>query len=109
MDDDQALPDGVDSEVWFECAHHPGRRDYLVSEPWQTFPGRMQAWCGARNVWFRVSKSSLPRHLPLPTRYWVQGFLVGNVPRQPDADGHSAAMIEWRDQAHHFVATGEWQ
>ena len=110
MADDEALPDGIDPEIWFECIHHPGSRDYLVSEPWQTSPGRMQAWCGTRHVWFRVSKSSLPEHLPLPTRYWVEGFLVGNVPRQPDVDDDDdgAAVNEWRASAHHFIATGRW-
>ena len=73
MDDEHALPDGVDPELCFDCCHHPGPRDYLIDEPWHTFPGRMQAWCQARQVWFRVSRAGLPDQLPLPTEYWVRG------------------------------------
>lgn len=109
MDDDQGLPDGIDPEVWFDCANHPGHRDYLLDEPWQTFPGRMHAWCQTRRVSFRVSKSELPDDLPLATRYWVRGFLTGNVPRQPDDDFHSPAMTEWRRHADLFLTTGVWQ
>ena len=108
MDVERGLPEGVDPELWFECVHHPGQRDYLVSEPWQTFPGRMQAWCRSRGVWFRVSKDGLPADLPTATRYWVQGFLVGNAPRQPDADEDSPAMVEWRRRVDRFVSTGQW-
>ena len=58
----------------------PGARDYLLNNPWHTFPGRMSAWCATRQVSFRVSKSELPADLPAATRYLVRGFLVGNVP-----------------------------
>jgi len=109
VDDEHELPDQVDPEVWFACHHDPAARDYLVSEPWQTFPGRMQAWCGARRVWFRVSRPELPDDLPAATRYWVAGFLTGNVPRQPDTDHDGPAVAAWRRLADEFLATGVWE
>lgn len=108
MDSQTTIPDTVVPELWFDCVHQQGGRDYLVSEPWQTFPGRMQAWCQDRQVWFRVSKRELPANLPDPTRYWVQGFLTGNTPRQPDADDGDPALDRWRQLAEEFLATGLW-
>lgn len=103
------LPDEVDPELWFACRHHPGARDYLLNEPWQTFPGRMSAWCAERGIGFRVSKSELPDELPTATRYWVEGFLTGNVPRQPDDDDwEGPAVLEWQANAVRFLATGYW-
>jgi len=82
-------------------------RDYLLHNPWQTFPGRMSAWCATRQVSFRVSKSELPTDLPAATRYWVQGFLVGNVPRQPATDDFDGpAVAAWQAKADRFLATG---
>jgi len=108
--DAPGLPGDVDPELWFECRHHAWGRDYLLHNPWHTFPGRMSAWCATRQVSFRVSKSELPNDLPAATRYWVQGFLVGNVPRQPatdDIDG--PAVAAWQAKADRFLATGSWQ
>lgn len=100
------LPADVDPELWFECCHHAGARDYLLNSPWHTFPGRMSAWCATRQVSFRVSKSELPADLPATTRYWVRGFLVGNVPRQPDADDDdSPAIAAWQAKADRFLAS----
>ncbi len=103
------LPEWVDPELWFECPHDAGARDYLLNEGWHTFPGRMPAWCAGRRVSFRVSQSELPSNLPAVTRYWVAGFLVGNVPRQPDEDDDgSPAMARWQENADQFLATGFW-
>ena len=103
------LPADVDSELWFECRHHPGSRDYLLSTPWHTFPGRMSAWCAERQVSFRVSFSELPPDLSPATQYWVKGFLVGNLPRQPDMDDDDgAALAAWQIKARNFLATGQW-
>ena len=68
----------------------------------------MSAWCMSRGVGFRVSKGELPADLPLATRYWVEGFLVGNLPRQPDVEEDSPAMAAWQAKAEHFLATGSW-
>jgi hypothetical protein len=109
MDETPVLPDGVDAELWFECCHHQGARDYLLSTAWHTFPGRMSAWCSVRRIGFRVSKCDLPADLPTATRYWVQGFLTGNLPRQPDADDDdSPAIVVWKAHAERFLATGMW-
>jgi hypothetical protein len=109
MDAERGLPEDVDPALWFECALHPGAKDYLVATPWHTFPGRMSAWCETRGVGFRVSKSELPEDLPPATRYWVQGFLTGNLPRQPDVDDEDdPAIAEWRGLAERFLETGVW-
>lgn len=109
MDDAPVLPADVDPELWFACSHHQGARDYLLNAAWHTFPGRMSAWCSARQVGFRVSKSELPADLPVATRYWVQGFLSGNVPRQPDVDDDDdPALVEWERLADLFLTAGVW-
>lgn len=109
MDDPLDLPEDIDPELWFECPHHAPSRDYLVREPWHTFPGRMQAWCETRRLTFRVSKKELPETLPDATRYWVDGFLVGNVPHQPDEEEFGeAAVIAWRAKAERFLVEGGW-
>ena len=68
----------------------------------------MSAWCETRRVGFRVSKGELPADLPLTTRYWIQGFLTGNLPCQPDAEEDSPEMAEWQANAGRFLATGHW-
>ena len=103
------LPADVDPDLWFACRHHPGSRDYLLSTPWHTFPGRMSAWCAERQLSFRVSFSELPPDLPSTTRYWVKGFLTGNVPRQPDVgEDDDPALVAWQIKARDFLATGQW-
>jgi hypothetical protein len=109
VEDASELPDDVDPELWFDCCHHAGGRDYLLQNPWQTFPGRMSAWCATRRVSFRVSKSELPTDLPAATKYWVQGFLVGNVPRHPATDDFDGpAVAAWQAKADRFLASGYW-
>lgn len=72
-------------------------------------PRRISAWCAEGQVGFRVSKSELPPEVPVATSYWVQGFLTGNVPRQPDDDDwDSPAVTEWRAKAERFLVTGNW-
>lgn len=108
--DSASLPDDIDPELWFECCHHPGARDYLLNAGWHTFPGRMPAWCATRQVSFRVSKSELPSELPTVTRQWVAGFLAGNVPWQPgpaDIDD-GLAMAVWQVCTARFLASGHW-
>jgi hypothetical protein len=109
VEDAPELPDDADPELWFDCCHHAGGRDYLLQHPWHTFPGRMSAWCATRRVSFRVSKSELPKDLPAATNYWVQGFLVGNVPHQPVTDDFDGpAVAAWRAKADRFLAGGYW-
>jgi hypothetical protein len=109
MEGPPGLPDDIDPELWFECAHHPGERDYIVREPWQTFPGRIHAWCQKRQVSFRVSKVQMPDKVPTATRYWVDGFLIGNTPRQPVADDFDdPAVVAWRSKVEQFLVDGVW-
>jgi len=69
----------------------------------------MSAWCAERQVSFRVSFSELPPDLPSATRYWVKGFLTGNLPRQPDVDqDDDPALVAWQIKARDFLATGQW-
>jgi len=110
MREPNGLPDDIDPELWFECRNHPGERDYILREPWQTFPGRIHAWCQTDQVSFRVSKSDMTGTLSEATRYWVDGFLVGNTPRQPDVDDFDdPAVVAWRSKAERFLVDGVWQ
>ena len=105
---DQALPDDIDQELWFPCRHDLGARDYLTADRWHTFPGRMAAFCPTRRVSYRVSTSELPYDLPMATRYWVAGFLVGNMPRQPDVEDDSPEMAAWEAKVEQYFAHGTW-
>ena len=102
------LPAEIDPALWFPCSDVPGARDYLYSAAWHTFTGRMGAYCPAKQVWFRVSASEIPDAVPESTRYWVKGFLAGNLPRQPDSDIEGAALEQWTEKARAFLATGVW-
>lgn len=43
------------------------------------------------------------------TRYWVQGFLAGNLPPAPlECDENGPEMLEWSQAAKDFAETGEW-
>lgn len=109
MHDVFVLPDDLDPELWFPCRHNPHTRDYLGNHRWHTFPGRMAAYCPARQASFRVSRAELPSDLPLATRYWVEGFLAGNMPRQPDAeDDGDPAIRHWEIVRDTYFETGYW-
>ena len=112
--DEATLPDDVDPEMWFvsstpECA---GGRDYLWDSLWHTFPGRMSAYCPHRpeHPDYRISLSQLPDDLPAATRYWVRGFLAGNLPGpEDDWEWETTEMADWRRRASAFVRTGRWE
>ena len=103
------LPDDVDPELWFPSAQCGGERDYLFDAKCHTFPGRMKAYCPHRPDFpdYRISLSELPDNLPVATRYWVKGFLAGNLPA-PANEEDEAYMVRWHEAAEAFADTGEW-
>ena len=104
-----SLPDDVDPALWFQCDVLPSTRDYVFDAQWHTHPGRMAAYCAARRLDYRISPSELPEALPDATRYWVQGFLAGNLPRQPDVDADDdARLVDWQAKAKGFRVSGRW-
>ena len=107
------LPDDVDPELWFTSPHPRcrGGRDYLFDKHWLTHPGRMAAYCPHDADWpdYRISLQELPEDLPPATRYWVRGFLAGNLPPAPvDSAKDSPEMQAWCEAAKIFAETGEW-
>ncbi len=45
----------------------------------------------------------------MATRYWVEGFLVGNMPIQPDVDDDDdPALLRWQSDANAYFDTGYW-
>jgi hypothetical protein len=111
--DEAALPDDVDPEMWFRSTRTEcdGGRDYLWNGEWHTFPGRMAAYCPHRpeHSDYRISLSELPDDLPVATRYWVRGFLAGNLPDpEEDWEWETAEMSDWRRRAREFTRTGRW-
>jgi hypothetical protein len=107
------LPDDVDPELWFVSPHTrcDAGRDYLFDKHWLTHPGRMAAYCPHDPEWpdYRISLGELPENLPSATRYWVKGFLAGNLPPAPVemAEG-SPETLAWERAAQVFAETGEW-
>ncbi len=96
----------LDETLWFPCEHHAGARDLLYPSAGNTFRGRLPAWCETRQVSFRVSVSQLPDDLPEATRYWVRGFLAGQVP-QLDVE-EPEDMDLWGQRVDEFLTTGSW-
>jgi hypothetical protein len=112
-DDPSTLPPDVDPEVWFTSPHARcrGGRDYLFDKHWLTHPGRMAAYCPHDREWpdYRISLSELPEELPAATRYWVAGFLAGNLPAaQVAEDDDSPEMRRWTRNAAVFAGEGRW-
>jgi hypothetical protein len=69
----------------------------------------MPAYCPTRGVSFRVSVSEMPDDLPTATRYWIQGFIEGNMPRQPDIDDDDdPEMLRWKSKVERYFETGTW-
>lgn len=79
------LPPDIDPAIRFSCPQVPSTFDYLFDAHSHTWPGRMAAYCPAQDLDYRISLEELPDDLPVSTRYWVEGFLAGNHPVQPDA------------------------
>jgi len=102
------LPDDIDPELWFPCADVPGSRDYLYSSIWHTFPGRMGAYCAAKDLYFRVSADEIPSDRPLTTTYWVRGYLAGSLPRSPNDDPDDVELAAWRARARGYFESGSW-
>jgi hypothetical protein len=111
-DDRRTLPSDVDPEVWFTSSRAAcrGSRDYLFDKHWLTNPGRIAAYCPHDEKWpdYRISLSELPEELPAATRYWVAGFLAGNLPAAPVAEDDSPEMRRWSEKAVVFANEGCW-
>jgi hypothetical protein len=109
------IPDDVNPNLAFFSKRCQGD-DYLFDSGWLTFSGRMSAFCphDPDSPDYRVSKYELPEELPEATRYWVEGFLTGNLPLPPDAawddedNEQSALMRRWRMLASQFRRIGWW-
>lgn len=113
QDLERPLPADVDPRLWFVSPHARcrGGRDYLFDKHWLTHPGRMAAYCPHDVEWpdYRISLGELPDDLPEATRYWVRGFLAGNLPPAPIEKEPSSPELEaWTAAAEHFARTGEW-
>ena len=113
MADDAQLPDDIDPKLWFASRRRQcrGERDYLFDKHWLTHPGRMAAYCphDAEHPDYRISLSELPESLPDETRYWVRGFLAGNLPTAPVVNDLDAPELhDWQAAAEEFARTGEW-
>lgn len=106
------LPDDVDPALSFRSPHKRcgGGEDYLFDKHWLTHPGRMAAYCPHDPEWpdYRISLAEMPTELPVATRYWVKGFLAGNLPAPPDAPEDSDEFRQWERRAAVFSETGEW-
>lgn len=104
----EPLPEEIDPALWFPCRHDPTTRDYLYPSSWHTFPGRMGAYCAGRKVWFRASKMEIPDDAPAATKYWVRGFLAGNLPEPPSREIEGDDLAQWNARAQAFFETGSW-
>src|SRR5688500_7910396 len=73
-----------------------GGDDYLFDKRWHTHPGRMAAYCphDPKHPDYRISAYELPADLPDATRYWVAGFLAGNLPAPPDGVSERDELME---------------
>lgn len=107
------LPDDVDPALSFRSPRQRcrGGDDYLFDKHWLTHPGRMAAYCPHDPEWpdYRISVNELPADLPVATRYWVKGFLAGNLPEPPDAPEESEEFRKWQRRAIGFAETGVWE
>jgi hypothetical protein len=108
-----AAPADLDRALWFEPGCCGAGRHYLHYNP-HTFPGRMGAYCEARDRTFSVSLAEIERCSD-EARYWVRGFLSGNEPPpplEPDAlaidDLGDPRMDEWRAAVARFRESGTW-
>ena len=84
-DGDGTLPDDIDPSLSFYSSRCGGD-DYLIDGHWHTWPGRMAVYCphDPDHPNYRISFYELPGELPLASRYWIAGFLAGNLPRPPN-------------------------
>lgn len=102
-----------DENLWFTMGDCCSGRHYLFYNP-HTFPGRMGAWCPVKKVGFCVSKSEV-EDCSLEARYWIQGFLTGNIPDVPrDDEGEDVLKSDprfefWRENIKQFLVTGNWK
>ena len=107
---DQALPEDVDPELWFE--RDDGHRLYLLGNP-HTFPGRMYAYNATTGNRIMVSKEEIAT-APSATRYWVLGYISGNEPGPPlgddgvPIDPEDPLYETWSRAVRRFSETGYW-
>jgi hypothetical protein len=70
----------------------------------------MAAYCPHDPTWsdYRISLSELSSVLPVAARYWVAGFLAGNLPPAPVVDEDDPEFVLWRRKAELFAREGWW-
>jgi hypothetical protein len=112
-EDGGELPSDVDLELWFTSPHPRcgGGRDYLFDKHLLTHPGRTAAYCPHDSEWpdYRISLSELPARPAAAHRYWVAGFLAGNLPPAPVVDDDDdPALARWTAKAAAFATQGTW-
>jgi Translation initiation factor IF-3, N-terminal domain len=101
----------LDPELWFHTEHCEGRH-YVLGNG-HTFRGRIHAWCPAKRLGFRVSKSDITE-CSRETTYYVQGLLAGQEPAPPvndEGDLLPSGDPEYRAWVHAtelFRQTGMW-
>jgi hypothetical protein len=98
-----------DPLLWFEAPC--GGRDLLTGAG-GTYPGRLAAWCPAKNVDYNVSLAEMGQ-MSQQARYYVEGFLAGNQPGPPpppdaDADIEPGDLDAWQAATGRFRRTGRW-
>ena len=103
-----ALPDDIDPELWLPCGDVAGERDYVYPSVWHTSPGRMGAYCAAKDVYFRISAEEISADAPITTRSWVRGYLAGSLPSPPYEDPSEDELAAWSARAHAYFASGSW-
>jgi hypothetical protein len=108
QDPESARVPEPDPLLWFEA--QCGGRDLLTGNG-GTFPGRMSAWCPARQVSYNVSRTEMGQ-MSDQARYYVAGFLAGNQPgpppSDPDADIDPGDLTAWQAATGRFHRTGQW-
>ncbi|WP_138754104.1 hypothetical protein [Paenibacillus sinopodophylli] len=102
----------LDNELWFNFKEHCSGKHFIVGNP-HTFHGRISAYCPQKDVFFNVSLREIDE-MPLTTKYWIKGFLVGNEPACPvDDEGDvfprtHEEFIHWDKNIKLFHKTGYW-
>ncbi|HWO22668.1 MAG TPA: hypothetical protein VNO30_28105 [Kofleriaceae bacterium] len=101
----------LDPDLWFVTAHCEGRH-YVLGNG-HTFRGRIHAWCPAKQLGFRVSKSDITE-CSRETAYYVRGLLAGQEPAAPvDDEGDLLPPDDpeyraWVHATKLFGQTGSW-
>jgi hypothetical protein len=105
-----ALPDDVDSRLWFEMEGCAGRHFLMDGSP--HIRGRLYAYCPVKRTETRISKTDVTA-LSDEAAYFVRGFLSGSEPLPPtDEEGllveDQALIRQWKAAIRAWRETGKW-